>query len=59
MSSDDHFYDEFEVALRDVLAEREFKLDRRTRLAKARAAVNKDDPRYRRAVDRAFQVLDG
>lgn len=42
----DERYEEFERALTDVLIEREYFLERRTRLARARAAVHKRDPRY-------------
>lgn len=55
--SDDQKYREFEDALADVLAETQYSLNRRTRLAKARASVDKADPRYREALDRAFLVL--
>jgi hypothetical protein len=55
--SDDVNYREFEEALTDVLAETEYSLKRRSRLAKARGSVDKTDPRYFEAVDRAFSVL--
>jgi hypothetical protein len=54
---EDALYIEFEQALTEVLAEKEYSLNRRTRLAKARAAVDNQDPRYWQAVDRAFLVL--
>jgi hypothetical protein len=54
----DERYEEFERALTDVLIEREYFLERRTRLARARAAVHKRDPRYWEAVESAFSVLD-
>jgi hypothetical protein len=58
MIDDAALYREFEEALTEVLAEKEYSLDRRTRLAKARAVVDNRDPRYREAVDRAFLVLN-
>ena len=54
----DERYEEFERALTDVLTEREYFLERRTRLARARAAVDKHDPRYWEAVESAFSILD-
>jgi hypothetical protein len=52
--SDDAAYREFEDALSAVLAETEYSVERRSRLAKARGFVNKQDRRYEEAVDRAF-----
>jgi hypothetical protein len=40
------------------LAETEYSLTRVTRLANARAAVDRADPRYFEAVDRAFAALE-
>jgi hypothetical protein len=57
MSDDDARYREFEQALGEVLAETEYSLKRRSRLASARALVDKTDPRYLQAVDRAFWLL--
>lgn len=51
-------YAEFEIALIDLLTERDRFLDRRTTLATARARVNKHDPRYWEAIESAFSVLD-
>jgi hypothetical protein len=39
-------YAEFEIALTDLLTERDKFLERRIRFAAARARVNKHDPRY-------------
>ena len=55
MSNDEGPYREFEEALAAVLTEKEYDLDRRHRLAKARRSVNPDDPRYRQALERAFE----
>jgi hypothetical protein len=57
MTMDDE-YSEFEEALRAKLTETEYSLKRVTRLAKARAAVDRADPRYFEAVERAFAVLE-
>jgi hypothetical protein len=57
MNDDARLYREFEEALTEVLAEKQYSLDRRTRLAKARAAVDNRDPRYVDAVDSAFILL--
>jgi hypothetical protein len=57
MNDDARLYREFEEALTEVLAEKQYSLDRRTRLAKARAAVDNRDPRYVDAVDSAFKLL--
>jgi hypothetical protein len=46
-------YLEFEDALSAVLNEEEYSLERWRRLAKARAAIDRTDPRYREAVRRA------
>jgi hypothetical protein len=54
----DERYAEFERALTDVLTEREYVLEPRTRLARARAVVDKNDPQYLEAVESAFSVLD-
>ena len=51
-------YAEFEIALTDLLTERDRFLERRLGLAAARSAITKDDPRYREAVESAFSVLD-
>jgi hypothetical protein len=51
-------YAELETALTDLLTERDRFLERRLRLAAARSAVNKEDPRYREAVESAFSILD-
>jgi hypothetical protein len=56
--NDDAKYREFEEALRDVLAEKEYILKRRSRLATARGLVDRTDPRYWEAVERAFSVLE-
>jgi hypothetical protein len=50
-------YAELETALTDLLTERDRFLERRLRLAAARS-VNKEDPRYREAVESAFSILD-
>jgi hypothetical protein len=51
-------YTELETALTDLLTERDRFLERRLRLAAARSRVDKDDPRYREAVETAFSLLD-
>jgi ATP-dependent Zn protease len=51
-------YAEFETALTDLLTERDGFLERRIILAAARSGLNKEDPRYREAVESAFSVLD-
>jgi hypothetical protein len=51
-------YAEFEIALTDLLTERDKFLERRIRFAAARARVNKHDPRYWRPFESAFSVLD-
>jgi hypothetical protein len=51
-------YLEFERALTDVLTEREYFLARRSRLARARAAADKNDPRYWEAVESAFSAIE-
>ncbi len=56
--NDDAKYREFEKALTDVLAEKEYILKRRTRLATARGMVDRTDPRYLEAVARAFSARD-
>ena len=56
--NDDAKYREFEEALTDVLAEKEYILKRRSRLATARGLVDRTDPRYWEAVDRAFSARD-
>jgi hypothetical protein len=56
--NDDVKYREFEEALRDVLAETDYSLKRRTRLSKARASVVRTDQRYGEALERAFSVLE-
>ena len=57
MSEDAALYREFEQALAAVLADTEYNLARRNRLANARAKVNSHDPRYYEAVNQAFPVL--
>jgi hypothetical protein len=54
----DERYQEFDRALTDVLTEQEYFLPRRSRLVRARAAVDRNDPRYWEAVESAFSVLD-
>jgi hypothetical protein len=54
---DDDAYLEFERALSDVLAEEEYSLARRSRLARARANIKLDDPRYAEAVKRADSAI--
>jgi hypothetical protein len=56
--NDDAKYREFEEALTDVLAEKEYILKRRSRLATARELVDRTDPRYLEAVERAFSARD-
>jgi len=56
--NDDAKYREFEEALTDVLAEKEYILKRRSRLATARGLVDRTDPRYWEAVERAFSARD-
>jgi len=58
-ANSDAAYVEFEEALANVLAEHPQKdgIARRSRLAKARAAVDQNDPRYLQAINRAFAVL--
>jgi hypothetical protein len=51
-------YAEFETALTDLLTERDGFLERRIILAAARSAVNKEDPRYREALESSFSLLD-
>jgi hypothetical protein len=46
-------YREFEEAMTDVLAEKQFGVARHTRLWKARGAVDRIDPRHKEAVYRA------
>jgi len=58
MPDDDERYREFEEALTKLLAEKEYSLARRTRVAKARRGLHIDDPRYSEALDRAFLVLE-
>lgn len=53
LNDDRELYREFAEALMDLMAESHDSLDRRSRLAKARALINKRDPRYWEAVDRA------
>jgi hypothetical protein len=48
-------YHEFEEALRDVLCEEKFDLERRRRLVRARERINRHDTRYAEAVQRAEQ----
>jgi hypothetical protein len=50
-------YREFEEALAAVLNETEYSLERRTRLAKARAAIDQKDPRYVEAVNGAWRFF--
>jgi hypothetical protein len=57
MADDAYAYREFEEALTDVLIEKHYSADRRARLSRARAAVNNRDPRYLKAVDRAFSAV--
>jgi hypothetical protein len=56
--NDDAKYREFEEALTDVLSEKEHILKRRARLATARELVDRTDPRYWEAVERAFAARD-
>jgi hypothetical protein len=56
--NDDAKYREFEEALKDVLAEKVYILKRRARLATARGLVERTDPRYLQAVERAFSARD-
>jgi hypothetical protein len=51
-------YVEFENAFTDLLTERDRFLERRLRLAAARARVNKNHARYWKAVESAFSVLN-
>ena len=51
-------YAEFEIALTDLLTERDKFLERRIRFAAARARVNEHDSRYWEAIESAFSVLD-
>jgi hypothetical protein len=57
-ANEDELYTEFENALTDLMTERDGFLTRRLKLGAARARVNKNDPRYLKAVERAFAVLD-
>ncbi len=52
----DDAYCEFEEALTDVLCAEKFILAQRSRLAKARAAINDNDPRYWLALRHAEQA---
>ena len=51
-------YAEFENVLTDLMTERDGFLTRRLKVAAARARVDKGDPRYLAAIERAFAVLD-
>jgi hypothetical protein len=51
-------YVQLEIALTDLLTERDRFIERRLALAAARARVNKHDERYWLAVEGAFSLLD-
>jgi hypothetical protein len=56
--NDDAKYREFKEALTDVLTEKEHILKRRSQLATAQGLVDRTDPRYWEAVERAFSARD-
>jgi hypothetical protein len=57
-SNSDDPYVQLEIALTDLLTERDRFIERRLALAVARTRVNKTDVRYWRAVEGAFSLLD-
>jgi len=57
LNDDAGFYREFAEALMDLLTSKQDSQDRRSRLAKARASIDKRDPRYWEAIDRACRDL--
>jgi hypothetical protein len=58
MQTDEDLYSEFAIALTDLLTERDRFLERRLRVAAARAHLDKCDARYWQAIEDALSILD-